>query len=46
VGDLPARVRHELAHSSTSSTFFEDKDARVLGWAGPDAAEALVGTGG
>jgi inorganic pyrophosphatase len=43
VDDLPARVRDELAHFSTSSVFFEGKDVRVVGWAGPDAADALVG---
>ena len=40
--DLPPRVREEIAHFFTSSAYFEPKDPRVLGWAGPDAAEALI----
>jgi inorganic pyrophosphatase len=43
IGDLPKRVRDELAHFCTSSVFFEEKDARVIGWAGPEAADALMG---
>jgi inorganic pyrophosphatase len=43
--DLPERVRDELAHFSASSVYFEEKDVRVLGWAGPGAAEALVAKG-
>lgn len=42
VEDLPARVRDELAHFSTSSVFFEGKDVRVVGWGGPDAADRLI----
>jgi inorganic pyrophosphatase len=42
VDDLPARVRDELAHFSTSSVYFEEKDVRILGWGGPDAGEALI----
>jgi inorganic pyrophosphatase len=42
VEDLPDRVRDELAHFSTSSVYFEEKDVRVVGWAGPDSADALV----
>lgn len=45
VDDLPARVREELAHFSASSVFFEGKDVRSLGWAGPPAAEALIDGG-
>jgi inorganic pyrophosphatase len=43
VEDLPARVREELAHFFASAVYFEGKEVRVLGWAGPEAAEALVG---
>jgi inorganic pyrophosphatase len=43
VNDLPGRVRDELAHFSGSAVYFEGKDVRVLGWAGPEAAELLVG---
>lgn|SRR5574340_28047 len=43
VADLPARVRDELALFFTSAVFFEPKDPRVVGWAGPAAAEALLG---
>lgn len=43
VADLPARVRDELVHFFTSAVFFEPKDPRVLGWAGPEAAEKLLG---
>ncbi|GEJ57483.1 inorganic diphosphatase [Anaeromyxobacter diazotrophicus] len=41
--DVPARVRDELALFFTSAVFFEPKDPRLLGWAGPEAAEALLG---
>ncbi len=42
VQDLPERVRDELAQFFVSATFFEEKDPRILGWDGPDEAEALV----
>lgn len=42
VDDLPARVKEELAHFSTSSVWFEGKDVRVLGWAGPPEAARLI----
>jgi inorganic pyrophosphatase len=42
VDDLPARVKDELAHFSTSSAYFEGKDVRMLGWGGPEAGEALI----
>lgn len=45
LGDLPARVKEELAHFSTSSVYFEGKDVRVLGWGGPGAADALIAGG-
>ncbi len=44
VDDLPPRVREEIAHFFTSSIYFEPKNPVVLGWAGPDAAEALLTT--
>lgn len=40
--DLPARVREEIALFFTSAVFFEGKDPKVLGWQGPDVADALV----
>jgi inorganic pyrophosphatase len=40
--DLQERVREELAHFFTSSVFFTGKDARALGWKGPEAARELV----
>ncbi len=40
--DLAPRVRAELAHFFTSAVFFEPKHPRVLGWRGPDAAEAML----
>jgi inorganic pyrophosphatase len=40
--DLPDRVKAELVYFSTSSVYFEKKDVRFVGWAGPDAADALV----
>ena len=43
VNDLSDRVRDELAHFFTSAVFFEPKNPKVLGWSGPDAAEALIG---
>ncbi len=42
VDDLAPRVREEIAHFFTSSIYFEPKNPRVLGWAGPEAAEALL----
>ncbi|HET7755479.1 MAG TPA: inorganic diphosphatase [Anaeromyxobacteraceae bacterium] len=40
--DLPARSREEIALFFTSAVFFEGKDPKILGWAGPDAGDALV----
>jgi inorganic pyrophosphatase len=40
--ELPPRVRDEISHFFTSAVFFEPKDPKVLGWKGPDAAEALL----
>jgi inorganic pyrophosphatase len=44
--DLDPRVRDEIAHFFTSSVFFEPKNPKVLGWSGPDAAEALLESSG
>ncbi len=44
VEDLPGRIRDEIAHFFTSSIFFEPKNPAILGWAGPAAAGALLGT--
>jgi inorganic pyrophosphatase len=41
--DLPARVRGELEQFFLHSIFFEPKNPRILGWAGPDEAEQLLG---
>ena len=46
VEDLGARIREELTFFSTSSVYFEGKDVRALGWAGPEAAESLLEAGG
>ena len=40
--DLQPRTREEIAHFFTSAVFFEGKDPEILGWDGPDAADALV----
>jgi inorganic pyrophosphatase len=41
-GDVPARVRGELDQFFLAATALEGKDARILGWAGPDEAVALI----
>jgi inorganic pyrophosphatase len=41
-GDLPERVRQELEQFFLDVTYFEHKNARVLGWQGPEEALALV----
>jgi inorganic pyrophosphatase len=41
-GDLPARVRAEIERFFLDVTFFEKKNARILGWEGPEQALALV----
>ena len=38
VRDLPARLRRELEQFFFTVTALENKDIRILGWAGPDAA--------
>lgn len=39
---LSSRIRAELAEFFLASTALEGKDARVLGWDGPDAALELI----
>ena len=39
---LPQRVRDELEHFFTAVTVLEGKDAKILGWGGPDAALELL----
>ena len=41
-GDFPARIREELNQFFLAATALEGKDARILGWAGPDEAVALI----
>jgi inorganic pyrophosphatase len=45
IDDVPARAREELVHFFVSSVAFEPKHPRVLGWKGPEAAEALIAAG-
>ncbi|NOK31851.1 inorganic diphosphatase [Corallococcus exercitus] len=40
--DLSQREREELEHFFLAVVHFADKDARILGWGGPDAAEHMV----
>ena len=40
--DLSPRERHELEHFFIAAVAFADKDVRILGWEGPDAAERMV----
>ncbi|MDC0710468.1 inorganic diphosphatase [Stigmatella sp. ncwal1] len=40
--DLSQREREELEHFFLTAVAFEDKDARILGWAGPEEAERMV----
>jgi inorganic pyrophosphatase len=40
--DLSPRVRQELEQFFLDVTFFEDKDAKLLGWAGPAEAWELI----
>jgi len=42
VFDLSERQRDELSQFFVSVTAFEDKDATILGWDGPAAAQALI----
>jgi inorganic pyrophosphatase len=40
--DLPRRMREEIELFFVNSTFFEQKNVRILGWEGPEQAMALV----
>ena len=40
--ELPQRYRQEIEQFFLNTTFFEHKNARILGWEGPDEALALV----
>ncbi|RKH14269.1 inorganic diphosphatase [Corallococcus sp. CA053C] len=40
--DLSQREREELEHFFLAVVHFADKDARILGWEGPESAEHLV----
>lgn len=40
--DLSRRERDELQHFFLTVVAFSDKDARVLGWKGPEEAEKLI----
>lgn len=40
--DLSRREREELEHFFTAAVAFADKDVRILGWEGPEAAEQMV----
>jgi inorganic pyrophosphatase len=42
VRTLSKRERQELEHFFVSAVAFQDKDVRILGWEGPDAAERLI----
>jgi len=40
--DLPARVKAEIEQFFLSATLFTDKQAKVTGWRGPNAAHKLI----
>jgi inorganic pyrophosphatase len=40
--DLSARVREEIERFFLNAVFFENKDAAILGWGGPDEAWTVV----
>ncbi|WP_426733432.1 inorganic diphosphatase [Myxococcus faecalis] len=42
--DISNRERDELAHFFLTVVHFADKDAHVLGWEGPEAAERMIRT--
>ena len=46
VSELPKRTREELEHFFIAATALEEKDARILGWAGPDAVLRLLRSSG
>jgi inorganic pyrophosphatase len=39
---LPARVKAEIEQFFLSATLFTDKQAKVTGWRGPNAAHKLI----
>ncbi|MCY1074157.1 inorganic diphosphatase [Archangium lansingense] len=43
IKDLSRRERQELEHFFTAAVAFADKDVRILGWEGAEAAERMVG---
>ncbi|AGC42216.1 inorganic pyrophosphatase [Myxococcus stipitatus DSM 14675] len=40
--DVSQLEREELAYFFLAAVHFEDKDARILGWEGPEAVEAML----
>jgi nicotinamidase-related amidase len=40
--DLPARVKAEIEQFFLSATLFTDKQAKITGWSGPNAAHKLI----
>lgn len=40
--ELPARLRAEIERFFLGAAFFEDKDASILGWGGPEDAWEMV----
>jgi len=42
VTDLPARVKAEIEQFFLNATLFTDKQAKVMGWRGPQVAHKLV----
>jgi inorganic pyrophosphatase len=44
--DLPERERQEIEQFFLSATFFESKDAVILGWGGPDEVWKLLRASG
>ena len=40
--DLPARIRDEIEQFFLNATFFESKDAEIVGWGGPADAWRLI----
>jgi inorganic pyrophosphatase len=43
--ELPVRLRDEVEQFFLSTTFFSAKNAKVLGWKGPNEASAMVEAG-
>jgi inorganic pyrophosphatase len=42
IKDLSRREREELEHFFTAAVAFADKDVRILGWEGAEAAERMI----